>query len=154
MVVATRGGRPMPKWITALFLAALLLPAGAPAADADPEPPARAVKPREVVVRTRLAGGVGNVIAPLRIRSARALAELLVNEEARAALLKQVDFKKEHLLLFSWSGSGGDRLTAAESKAGEANFEFSAGFTDDLRRHAKLFAIPAKAKVKITNRKQ
>jgi hypothetical protein len=61
-----------------------------------------------------------------------------------------VDFRKEHLLHFCWSGSGGDLLAPADGKAGEANFTFTPGKTKDRALHVGLYAIPAKAKVKVT----
>jgi hypothetical protein len=76
---------------------------------------------------------------------------LITDGGVRAVILKQVDFKKERLLLFSWSG-GDDRLTPVEGKPGEAAFEFVAGPSEELLTHAKLFAVPARAKVKVTTR--
>jgi hypothetical protein len=140
----------MPKNAAALSLALLLTTALA-ARDDDPEPKARAVKPREIPA-TGLPAGRGSYDAPISIPSEKHLAELVPDRDARAAILKQVDFKKERLLLFSWSGSGGDGVTPALGKAGEANFHYAGGKTSDLVRHARLFAIPARAKVKVTAR--
>jgi hypothetical protein len=138
----------MPKY-AALFLALILSPS-LHARDDDPEPKAKAVKPREIVV-AGLPAGRGSVESPTSIPSEKRLAELVPNEDARAAILKQVDFKKERLLLFSWAG-GEDRLTPVEGKPGEAAFEFVAGLSDEILTHAKLFAVPIKAKVKVTAR--
>jgi hypothetical protein len=139
----------MPKYAAALCLAALSLPA-VTLADDDPEPRARAVKPREIVA-AGLPAGRGSVESPTSIPGEKHLAELVPDEGVRAAILKQVDFRKERLLLFSWTG-GDDRLTPVEGKPGEATFEFVAGKARDLLTHAKLFAVPARAKVKVTSR--
>jgi hypothetical protein len=56
-----------------------------------------------------------------------------------------VDFKKEYLLLFRWSGSGRDRITPSVEKGkkgDEAVFTYQMGKTRDLRFHARLFAVP------------
>ena len=137
----------MPKYATGLLLAAplLLLPALMRADDADPEPRARAVKPREIVV-AGLPTGEGNVHTPISIPSEKHLAEVLADRDVRAAILKQVDFRKEKLLLFRWFG-GRDSLTPVEGGPGLAAFEYVRGKSKDLAAHAKLFAIPARAKV-------
>jgi len=88
---------------------------------------------------------------PLEIRSADELAkaEVFADEASRAALGKRVDFAKDKLVVFVWSGSGGDKLVAAPGKDGQtAVFAFTAGRTDDLRHHAYVFAVPRGWKVK------
>jgi hypothetical protein len=74
---------------------------------------------------------------------------LIPDKGVRAAILKQVDFRKERLLLFSWAGSSGDRLLL-RGRQEEIAFEYSRGDTEDLHLHARLFAVPARAKVKVT----
>src|SRR5215475_12790766 len=106
----------MPKY--AALVLAVLIPAALVAGDDDPEPRPKAVKPREIVV-AGLPGGRGSVESPTSIPSEKHLAELVPDKDVRAAILKQVDFRKEKLLLFSWSG-GDDRLTPVEGKPGEA----------------------------------
>jgi hypothetical protein len=58
---------------------------------------------------------------------------------------KQVDFDKEYLMLFRWSGSGQDRLTAELTGQKEGRpmvvFHFTGGKTKDLKQHSRLFAI-------------
>ena len=109
------------------------------------------MKPREIVV-AGLPTGRGSVERPTSIPSEKHLAELIADKDVQAAILKQVDFKKERLLLFRWAGSGFDRLTPVAGQPGEATFEFVAGPSDEILTHAKLFAVPAKAKVKVTSR--
>jgi hypothetical protein len=140
----------MPKYAAALCLA-LLAGATLPARDDDPEPKAKAVKPRRIKSGPVLSTP-GSYDRPTRITTAKQLREVAGDGKAEAAILKQVDLRKEHLLLFCWSGSGGDLLTPADSKAGEANFTFSPGKTKDKALHVGLFAVPARAKVKVTAR--
>ena len=51
----------------------------------------------------------------------------MTNEEARAAILKQVDFEKETLLLFSWTGKVGDEVRPKGGNPGVAVFEYVPG---------------------------
>jgi hypothetical protein len=68
-----------------------------------------------------------------------------------AAKGMKVDFKKEYLALFQWSGSGGDKLSHdLETKDGKTTVTttLTRGLTKDLRKHAVLIAIPAGAEWK------
>jgi hypothetical protein len=111
----------MPK--CAALCLALLVTAVLVAGD-DPEPRPKAVRPREVVVEG-LPAGRGSVESPTSIPSEKHLSELVTDKGVRAVILKQVDFRKERLLLFRWHGGGFDRLTPVEGKPGEAAFEFA-----------------------------
>lgn len=65
-----------------------------------------------------------------------------------AAKAMKVDFTKEYLALFQWSGSGGDKLThTPDAKDGKTTVTTSMkpGLTKDLRQHAHLIALPAGA---------
>jgi hypothetical protein len=139
----------MPKYAALLFL--VILSATLHARDDDPEPRPKSVKPREVAVpqSARLAGR-GSYDAPVSIPSGRRLAELVTDKEARAAIAKQVDFGREKLVLFSWTGTSRDRLTPVKGAPGEAAFEYELGRAFDVAGHARLFAVPAHAKVKVT----
>lgn len=55
---------------------------------------------------------------------------------------KQVDFKKQVLLVFAWQGSGQDQLDVAvgESFPEVLMFSYKRGRTKDLRTHVKIFA--------------
>jgi hypothetical protein len=140
----------MPKFAAALCLLAPLSAAAA-YADDDLEPRARAVMPREIVTAGLPApGGRARCGATVSIADERRLAELVSDGEARAAILRKVEFRKERLLLFRWEGSGADRLAPAQGRPGEANFEYVCGMTADLFSHARLFAVPLEAKVKVT----
>lgn len=138
----------MTKYLT-LLLSVLVLAATAPASADDPEPP---MKPPVREVRI----GIGLITDarfadPTRMKSREELAEVMNSASLTKAILKEVDFRKEHLLLFIWSGSRGDRLKAA-GKASEVTFEYTAGKTDDVFRHVIMFTVPAKAKVKVVKK--
>jgi hypothetical protein len=115
---------------------------------ADPEPVAKPIKPREIVV-AGLPTGLGKPMKPQRFKSEKELAAVVTDKTTRAAILKGLDFRKEHLVLFSWAGSGGDRLEPAFGKPTEAAFTLRKGITLDLKQHTKLFAISAKAEPKV-----
>jgi hypothetical protein len=90
----------------------------------------------------------GKVSEPKIISSNDELAKAIADEETQAAVKKQVDFAKEKLLYFSWSGSGGDKLTfstAKSDKGVEVIILLTPGLTRDLRMHHQLIAIPKDA---------
>jgi len=92
----------------------------------------------------------GKVGTPTKLASADDLAKVLPTKEFQKKVASQVDFKTEHVLYFAWGGSGGDKLGVATSmgdKGPVVTFAYSPGFTDDLRYHHKLFAVPNDAQV-------
>jgi hypothetical protein len=59
-----------------------------------------------------------------------------------------VDFNKELLLYFAWSGSGGDKLSfkvADGKKEPVVVFSYSRGLTDDVQMHYRLYAVAKNA---------
>lgn len=58
----------------------------------------------------------------------------------------KVDFTKQKVLIFAWSGSGGDQLTATGNDK-EVNINYIRGLTKDLRGHTKAFVVSKDAKV-------
>ena len=90
---------------------------------------------------------------PVEIATADALAKSPAFDAAgRAAAKKQVDFATEKLVVFAWSGSGGDKLTPERIVADKKTilvFHYQAGRTDDLRRHALVYAVPKDAVVEV-----
>jgi hypothetical protein len=110
-------------------------------------------------VRTLASKGVkfdhkkaSNAAVPVEIKSAEELAKspLFADDASREEIKKQVDFAKEKLVVFVWSGSGQDRLTGELVKrGGTAQFTFTVGLTDDLRHHGQVFAVPNYAKVEV-----
>jgi hypothetical protein len=94
----------------------------------------------------------GNEPKAVEIKSADELAKaaMFADDAGRDAIKKQVDFSKQKLVVFVWSGSGGDKLSGALSKNGKSVvFNYTQGLTDDLRRHAHVFAVPKDAEVKM-----
>jgi hypothetical protein len=89
---------------------------------------------------------------PVVIASADELAKskLFADDESRGTLKNQIDFAKQKLVVFVWSGSGGDKLAGSLSKDGKtAVFTHTRGLTDDLREHAAAFAVPRDCGVKV-----
>ena len=92
--------------------------------------------------------------APVEVKDAEALAvsPLFPDAASRDAIKKQVNFATEKLVVFAWSGSGGDVLTpelkVTDTKAVTA-FTYTHGRTRDIRRHALVFAVPKDAIVEV-----
>lgn len=120
-----------------LFLTALALgfAAFAPALDEKNE------LAREVVLKdVKLAIKDGKPGVPTKIASKDDLAKLVEGKDAQDALAKEIDFDKEYALVFTWSGSGGDRLVANVEKD-TVMFSIKRGMTKDLRMHARVYAL-------------
>jgi hypothetical protein len=114
---------------------------------AEPKDP-KAPKAREIAVGQLNVRGLFD--KPTQITSAKELEKSVADKDARGAILKKVDLKKEYLLLFAWAGSGGDRLSFTAGKDGKlVTFTLQPGHTDDLRYHVKLYALPKGAKYKV-----
>jgi hypothetical protein len=84
---------------------------------------------------------------PLVIATAADLMKAFPEEAIRTGVAKQVDFDKEKLLFFAWSGSGQDKLTPTVVKDKDNDkktvaFTYQRGLTRDLRAHFRLFALP------------
>ena len=69
-------------------------------------------------------------------------------EKALKKIADKVDFEKQHVLVFAWSGSGQDKLTymVAESYPEQISFKLTRGRTKDLRQHVRVFAIRSNVK--------
>lgn len=93
------------------------------------------------------------ISAPLEITSAEELAQSpAFDATGRAAAKKAVNFAKEKLVVFAWSGSGRDQLTAELQTRGPkrvAVFRYRMGETDDLHRHTQAYAVPKDASVEL-----
>ena len=126
-----------------LFLVAPLLLAD----DADPKDP-KAPKAREIKVKN-LPTERGIFGKPAKMETEAEMKKIVLDETAQKEISKQVNFKKEYLLLFRWAGSGGDQVSITTGKDGEVTFSFKRGLTRDLRMHSKLFAIPKDSKYKL-----
>ncbi|MEZ6140253.1 MAG: hypothetical protein R3B84_06760 [Zavarzinella sp.] len=99
---------------------------------------------REIVVS---AGGFvkgAAVTMPTEINSTDELKKISLAADEIEKIQKQVDFKVVKIILFQWSGSGMDELTAVVDKE-NVIFHYKRGLTKDLRSHAKVFMIPKKS---------
>jgi len=79
---------------------------------------------------------------PIEIRSAEDAAPYFAADDI-AKLTKQVDLKKQFILVFAWRGSGQDKqtFTVAESAPEQIFFTRERGRTKDLREHVKIYAL-------------
>ncbi len=130
---------------TAVIMLALvgLAASGAPADEPAKKDDKKTVREIDLKgLKRELPGQFGK---PAVITSAEELAKAFPEKDIQARIAKDVDFQKEQLLFFAWSGSGGDKLTykVEDGKKGpEVVFQRAAGFTDDLASHFRLFAVP------------
>lgn len=115
----------------------------------DPEPPdpnapkARKLSAKELGLSVKRGRGM----TTYKITSAKELGDAFTDEAARAAIAKQVDFKKEYVLVVAWAGSGRDQLSFTVekgAKGAEAVLTMKRGLTRDLRQHLEVFAFPTK----------
>jgi hypothetical protein len=82
----------------------------------------------------------GGFDKPRVINSERELEQVFTNQTVQDQLNRAVNFNQQKLLLFAWSGSGGDRLDH-KVEGQEVVFQFKPGVTKDLRAHVELFAL-------------
>lgn len=127
-----------------LFVVLLLAPVAL--AD-DPEPKARPTVPREIQVEG-LRGGDGPFEMTRITSRAEAEKSLGLDKEALDKLLKQVDLKRECLVLLRWSGSRHNRIELKAEKD-LATFTMIYAKTADDGFHARLFALPRKYEIKV-----
>ena len=86
----------------------------------------------------------GSFGPPIVITSQEQLYGAVSDQKARDAISGATDFSRQALLMFSWTGSGTDRLIGTPSVvAGHTTieFQFRYGLTDDLRPHQVLLAV-------------
>jgi|GEM_PF-2691029 hypothetical protein len=123
-------------------------------AKADAKAPA-GVKELKGIKPVASAAGRGSANKPTAIKDKAALAKTFSDKAAQQAILKQVDFSKEILLVFRWAGSGQDRIAATSQKTKDGLavvFGYSRGLTRDLRRHFKVYAVAKDAKWTVENK--
>src|SRR5262249_25095486 len=92
----------------------------------------------------------GQADKPTEITSDEELAKAFPREEARAKIKKEVDFTRQKLVFFAWSGSGQDKLSfkAGNGEKPGITFTYEPGRTKDLRPHIHLYSVPRDATVK------
>ena len=100
----------------------------------------------------------GNPLKPTEINTAGELTKSpLFGEGATDKLKKFVNFEKEKLVVFAWSGSGQDKLTGSlvtADKKVTAQFLYTGGVTKDYRPHFYVFVAPKDAEVKADRSKR
>lgn len=151
MILSARVRVPAMKPIIGLFAAALLV---AGAVGDEPKKDAKMiVRPIDVTITGM---SKGKPTEPAVYATADDLEKGIADKDAVAAIKKAVDFEKEQVIHFAWSGSGQDKLTftAEDGKKGpEVTFTYAAGRTRELRRHVKVFAIPRNATFKVSTQR-
>lgn len=122
------------------------LPAGARVVFADPDKdtPDSAIPQARSIAVDGLTRPSDKAFRTGAIVGTKELAEVFPNDDERAKITKLVKFETENLLVFAWSGSGGDKLTLAgvDADKKEVILRKQLGLTRDLRPHFVLFAIP------------
>lgn len=90
---------------------------------------------------TQAATKKASLTQPLEIKDLETAKKHLQGDTLKA--VKKLDFSKVKLLLFTWQGSGQDKLnyTVAKSSPEQISFSFQRGLTRDLRSHTKLFVL-------------
>jgi hypothetical protein len=103
----------------------------------EPDPADAKAKPREIKVAVPRTGDKAGVT---KFTTAADLTKAY-GKDVADAVAKEVNFKKEYVVVHAWSGSGGDKLEMkVEGK--KVTFHRTLGRTRDLRRHLKVFALP------------
>lgn len=101
----------------------------------------RRLELKDAKIEPRKAGGVDK---PMKVTSKEELAIAVKDMDTQDAIAKVVDFDKEYVLIFTWGGSGADKLTAASEKD-VVTFTMKRGLTKDLRQHAPVFVLSKEA---------
>lgn len=103
---------------------------------------AKTVRPLDIKILPVTAEGPFG--KPAVVGTAEELEKLIPDKDTRAAITKAVDLTKESLVMFAWSGSGGDKLTFVVEKGEKGPvvvFGLTRGLTRDLRQHVHTFAV-------------
>jgi hypothetical protein len=98
----------------------------------------------------------GDVSKPTVIASADELVKAIPGKEVQTRLNKAVDFSKQQILFFAWSGSGGDKLTYTVEKGEKGPvviFQYQRGLQKNLAPHVHLFAMTKDATWKVQTAK-
>src|SRR5262245_57414433 len=123
----------------------------------EPNDP-KAPKAREVKleVNSRAAAALGppwtraQFDKPTKITTEKELAKSIPDKDMLGKVLKQVDLKKEYLLLFAWAGASFDKLSFSAGEDGkDVTFTYTAGSGSNVRSYVRLYAVPKKAKYKV-----
>jgi hypothetical protein len=90
---------------------------------------------------------------PTVIKTEDDLKKAFPEEETQTAVKKEIDFGKNQILFFAWSGSGQDALSYEVNKdnPNEVIFKFTPGRTKDFRSHFHAYMLPKVAKWKFAD---
>jgi len=125
-----------------LFLAAPTMAASTPVSPED-KPAVREIKAENI----NSVGRPGRMPAPRKFTTAAEFEKAFSGDGVKE-VLKAVDFAKEYIVVFTWGGSGQDRIEYSTEK-NEVTFKYTPGRTRDLRGHTKIFVLPSKATFKM-----
>lgn len=77
------------------------------------------------------------------------------SKDALKKLTREVDFKKQVVLIFAWRGSGCDKMSCsvAESAPEQVFFSMKRGRTRDLRAHTNVYALRSNVKWHVKGKK-
>jgi hypothetical protein len=135
--------------LTVMLVCSALLAADDKDKDKD-KPTVKEIATKDL--KLNLARG-GKATEPTTISSTEELAKNPTVKDAAHDIKKQIDFEKEKLIVFAWSGSGGDKVTASigadSNKKPIVYVEYIRGLTRDLRMHVRLFIVPKDLKVEV-----
>ena len=111
--------------------------------------PVKKAEVRDVDLKELPRKPVGQVQKPAVITNISELAECLgfcLKERLPYELAKEVNFEKEQLLFFAWTGSGQDKLTFqivnCAKQRNPVTFQYQRGTTQDRRSHFRLVVVP------------
>jgi hypothetical protein len=117
---------------------------------ADDKPPVRALDVKNVKLTLPGLDERTERLTEFKTAEEMEKSAAFADDASREALKKQVDFSKDKLVVFAWSGSRRDKFAAAPGQDGRtAVFTYTAGGTDDLARYAHVFALPKECEVKM-----
>jgi len=82
---------------------------------------------------------------PLIIESVEQLEKDFDDKGFLAKVKLLADLSKDRLIVFTWSGSGGDKLELVSGDTmnmGNTTFAYKRGLTRDLRQHTHIYVMP------------
>ncbi|MGE3805881.1 MAG: hypothetical protein AB7K24_14495 [Gemmataceae bacterium] len=103
---------------------------------------------RALPIKLERKEATGTVDKPTVIASAAQLSKAIPEKDVQARVAKEVDFSKQQVLFFAWTGSGTDKLTP-KAEGNKVVFQYAPGVTDDVARHFKLFVLAKDATWKV-----
>jgi RNA polymerase sigma factor (sigma-70 family) len=118
---------------------------------ADGTPPLREIDLKEAMLKV----SDGDPKQPTKVNTAEWLHKMFPDDALRTQIAGQVDFAKDYLLYFRWTGSSDDKLwhKVVQSKDGPiAFFRYTAGHEDKVAAHHRLFVLPSAMTYRVAQR--